>query len=467
MRIPNFTTPFWQKCLRWFKLFMSISNFLMWNKISPRLFGAKFFTVMVLAIAIAGCKKESELGEDLMPPNEALDVRTTDTLTLVAYSVAEDSLRTDETPIAVLGHYQDPVFGYTAASMFTQFHIANAALNINFGAGAVLDSTVLTLGYNFDFYGDTTVSQTLSVYQMTESIYKDSVYYSHQTKSYYPSPVGSVTFAPRPRTKVVLGQDTVPAHLRIKLDPTFGQIIFSQSGGTNLSSNANWINFMKGLYIAPSGSPGGGLIYINPKDTLTRLTLFYHTPTDTTKFSFVVNNTTPYYSYYKHNFQNASPDLQSQMNNNTTSDYVYVQSLAGVKTKIEFPFLENWKNLGYKVAINKAELIIKADPSFSTDNLPLNKQLYVTSVDSAGKQSLTLDFFESSAYYGGSLNTTANEYKINLARHFQSVINGNTDNYGIFLKEIFPSESGRRGVLGSPTSPTYKMHIRLVYTVIN
>jgi hypothetical protein len=76
--------------------------------------------------------------------------------------------------------------------------------------------------------------------------------------------------------------------------------------------------------------------------------------------------------------------------------------------------------------------------------------------------------FETTSYYGGELNTATNEYRINIARYLQGVLNGTEENNGLYLKEIFGAENGRRSVIGSgaPTSGS-RMYLRLVYTRIN
>jgi len=47
-------------------------------------------------------------------------------------------------------------------------------------------------------------------------------------------------------------------------------------------------------------------------------------------------------------------------------------------------------------------------------------------------------------------------------------LNGTEENNGLYLKEIFGAENGRRSVIGSgaPTSGN-RMYLRLVYTRIN
>lgn len=426
----------------------------------------------------SSCKKESELGADIQPEEDLIGLYTTDTTTLITYTVREDSLRTDETPTVVLGHCADPEFGTSVCGVYSQFSIPNNLNNIDFldtcTGQAILDSAVLMLSYKYDFYGDTLTPQTFSVYQMTDMLYKDSVYYSNQTKNYYPTPVGGLTFAPRLRTSTAVGTDTFPPHLRIPIDMNWANQVFSQSGGANLASNAAWLSYMNGLYITSTGG-GTSLLYFNMLDTLTGLRFYYHTTCgDTSDFTFVVNSTTAYYSYFQHDYSLANNTyLTGQLlSSGGPNPFTFVQANAGLKTKIEFPYLKDWyDNLGYPVAINKAELVIFGiEDQTAPDNFPLNTRMFLTSIDSVNKEHLLIDMYESSSYYGGSLNTTTNVYKINIARYIQGVVNGEEENNGIYLKEIFGTENGRRSTIGgtvAPLDPAKKMYLRLVYTRIN
>jgi hypothetical protein len=61
-------------------------------------------------------------------------------------------------------------------------------------------------------------------------------------------------------------------------------------------------------------------------------------------------------------------------------------------------------------------------------------------------------------------------YKINIARYIQGVLSGEEENNGLYLKEIFGTENGRRSMLGGSggnADPNVKMYLRLVYTRIN
>ncbi|HLG03076.1 MAG TPA: DUF4270 family protein [Bacteroidia bacterium] len=426
----------------------------------------KFFLIVAVLFS-ASCKKESEIGVDIQPEDDLINLAYSDTTTMITRTVREDSLRSDESPIVQIGSYSDPVFGDVSASLYTQLVFPNNQQLVSFGVNPVLDSLVLHLSYDFDFYGDTTFPQTFEVYRMTDALYLDSNYYSNQVKS-APTLVGSVTgFSPHPRQNVQVVYGSTKPHLRIPMDPTFGNMLINATAG-DLANSDSFRVFMKGLYIKPVGT-GGALLRFLPKDSLTRLRMYYHNDADDTlQTDFVINNTAAYYSHFLHTYTN--PAIVNQLNN-TGAPYneVFIHAAAGLKTKITFPFLAGWQNLGYPIAINKAELIIKANPIYATQDLPLNKQLYLVYLDSAGTQYLLPDMFENSAYFGGSLNTLTNEYHINMARYFHRLMAGELPNNGLYLKEIFGVEQGRRAVLGSSdaTAGNYLMYLHLVYTRIN
>ncbi|MDQ3109091.1 MAG: DUF4270 domain-containing protein [Bacteroidota bacterium] len=444
--------------------------------------GTKFFLIAAIVL-LASCKKESPLGSDIQPDGDLINLQYTDSLTLRSITVKEDSIRSDESGIVQIGDMNDPFLGNTKASLFTQLVIPNNLLGVEFDSltvPAVLDSCTLNLRYDFEYYGDTLQDQQFNVYQLTEDLQYDSTYYSNQVKQCYPTyasrvPVGGALITPHPRTNTIIGADTTVPLLRLPINYNFAQSIFAEGRpGGAFRTPADFLQFMKGIYIdatTPSGT--GSLLRFNLADTSTKFIFYYHVGTAIKTFSLVINSTTAYFSNYKHNFTSATMgDLNFQLANPSvySSNATYVSGAAGVKTKIEFPYLEELRNLGYTIAINKAELVFKADPTTVDGTFPINKQLYVVSIDSAGRQILLPDMFESASYFGGSANTTANEYRINIARYFQQLMEGSKPNNGLFLKEFDANGQGRRAVLGSgrnDASNNYKMYIHLVYTRIN
>ena len=141
---------------------------------SPRLklFKPVVFTAFLLLLYIlthlTSCKKDPyTLGLSLLPPTDTLTVKTSDTATIIAYSVIQDSIRSDKTTTNMLGSLYDPVFGLTTASFCTQFLLSSEGTD--FGINPVLDSVVLMLKYN-SLYGDSNALQRVRVYELDEDI---------------------------------------------------------------------------------------------------------------------------------------------------------------------------------------------------------------------------------------------------------------------------------------------------------
>ena len=110
--------------------------------------------VMLIAIAIfsASCTDNNDLiGLNIQPPGEELKYFVTDTFSVFAYSVREDSVKTDKLGLSLLGSMFDPVFGKTTASIYTELRLTS--LQLNFGEGAVIDSIILKMAY-VGVYGD-------------------------------------------------------------------------------------------------------------------------------------------------------------------------------------------------------------------------------------------------------------------------------------------------------------------------
>ena len=99
---------------------------------------------MLLIIVLFSCKKDPyQIGYDLLPPSDTLNVKTTDTCTVEAFSMRVDSSRTDKTSSLVIGSMNDPWFGKTNTGFYSQVRLI--AEGVDFGKNPVLDSLVLTL----------------------------------------------------------------------------------------------------------------------------------------------------------------------------------------------------------------------------------------------------------------------------------------------------------------------------------
>ena len=98
--------------------------------------------VLLTCIFLSSCKNEnSVIGYDLLDNTVGTDF--TDTISLQAWSVLEDTINTTKSSAQILGHLADPVFGNSDAGIYTELAISGSA--VNFGGNPVIDSAVETV----------------------------------------------------------------------------------------------------------------------------------------------------------------------------------------------------------------------------------------------------------------------------------------------------------------------------------
>lgn len=431
---------------------------LFYKRISPINLWRKSFLLLLLSSFIIvfanGCKDEDELGSSLLPSADQLYTSFSDTTTVNSSTQSEDSLRTDELSYQLLGSDDDPVFGVSVASVYTNVNLEGTP---TFGFQPVADSLILYLSYA-GYYGDTAASQTLNVYSLTEDLHIDSTYYSSKTFTSDPNPIGSLSYKPRPKTKVILGSDTLSPHLRITLSKTLADSIIALNGKTELSSNANWLAYFKGLYLAtlPVNYPGA-ISYFNFFNS--KLTLYFHDSSLISK-NYNFSLTGARINNFTHNYT-ATP-VGNQLADSSIGDSVnYIQAMAGVKTKISFPFLKHFLDSG-SILLNRAELKITTGELILPYNPPA--KIFLVTKNESGEMVFPIDYFESADLYGGSLNATSDGYTFNIARHLQRYLNGTISNADFYLIISGSGVEANRVIIKSGSNSNTKMKLSLFYT---
>ncbi len=431
------------------------------NISSPFRWRKYFFLIPLFSILLLqACKEPDAIGLDVLPDADELHLEYSDSATILSKTVREDSLRTDEISSHLLGSIWDPVFGKHEASVYAQLALEGVP---SFGIYNQADSLVLSLIYT-GFYGDTTYPQNISVYRITENMYYDSAYYSNRTFTYDSNPLGMASIAPMPLTPVVVGSDTVTARMRINLNVTLADSIMALNGQSQLSTNALWIDYFKGIYIKSdpvSSGIQGNMSYLNFVGS--KMILYYHDTANVVKtYSFSLASTRM--SHFDHDYTGS--DVQQQLNDSNAIDTLsYVQAMAGVKTKISFPFLKHFLDSG-SIVLNKAELELTPEPGTITNYTP-PAQLFILAIREDGTSYFPADYFELSGYYGGSYNATTNKYKFNMGRQLQRILDGRDENHGFYIVPSGSSIQANRVILGRQEKigdQTYKLKLNLYYT---
>lgn len=433
--------------------------------------------VFALAIAISllimnqSCEEPDEIGKDLLPPQDNLNVNISDSSSIHAFSYSEDSVKTSDPQVLLAGSYFDKIFGQTNASFYTQLRMSTT--NLDFGSNPVPDSVVLTLPY-FSFYGDTNASQTLEVYRLSENLYLDTSYYSNEEKNYMQPELGSHTFFPNPQTPVILDNgDTLPPMVRIPIDNALANEFFYTAGSSVFDDNESFLDYFKGIHVkAETNMDDGSILYFDPFSSNARMTIYYHNDDkDSLTASFYMGELSGKFSHYDHNYTSGNAVLSNSLQQQVVQEdtlppisTLFIQAMSGINVRIRFPYLDQWKD--ENIAINKATLIVKTNPDDNTNNKykkPL--RLGLAKVVENGKLDLLTDYIISTDIFDGYFNDNKGEYRFVITQHIQEILTGEEDR-GLIMVSDKRSNNAYRAALVGPQAKNKNMRLELIYTVL-
>ncbi len=421
--------------------------------------------VIFLSGVAQSCTDPSDVGIEVQPASDQIGVVVTDTFFLDVSVVEQDSIRTDEQSITtnLVGKYFDPVFGISGGTFYSQIRLPNNNSNFSFGTAPVLDSIVLTLEYS-GYYGDTATQQNFEVYRLDESLESDSNYFSNssaQTGALLFSGLLDVT----PKDSVNLDGVNRAPHLRIRLDDALGNEFLDPANSGSFADNNSFIQFFKGVHVKTNDMPASGsgsIVYINLLASLSKLSVYYsNADADSLTANFEINGACPRFNTFEHDYST------SQFGNTfplSGSNKAYLQSMAGLKTRIKIPGLDNLKAEG-PVSINKAEFVFSAEDI--EDFYPPHSATLLFGLDSSNADVIIVDLLESPSYYGGTFNSTDETYHFNVARHIQRIISDQTNNYGFSLVSTGAATNANRTVLKGPARTDGRMYLKITYSKLN
>ena len=476
----------------------------------------KFLSIFLVALLTVSCKKnDSPVGVSILPPGDILGVSYMEFYPDVSYSHfrSADSilLTTRLSNSALLGSVNDPVFGRTDASIYCSFETPYSPGSLTGVAGIVgndpeLDSAVLILGYNYvpgtstTFVGDTSDQLSLDLFPLNYNLSTDTNYYSTGNNYYYTG-TGTHTRGPIPydATKNLIygGQSKVfnpqllhfapikkdtsawnLPQLRVRLRDDFGEGLFAC-----INNNTLFQQYLKGMFITTKHSilpqPSYGSIFFVYMDGNTSITFYYHSRDAVTgvsasrsPLSFYCNGSTcNRFSYFKHDYSIASPDLQNQLHSSDTipsnnhNQNIYLQGAAGVGAVLKFPGFQQWANNNqYNITINKAELALKTDLSnkdfYDLTKYPLPGRIYLEGDTLGGPAGLIENIYT----FGGYYDLTNNQYLIEIPHTTGLIVNHRTLNTKFYLTVYNGALFPERLVLGGTANKEYPVKLKVWYT---
>lgn len=423
--------------------------------------------LLASSVFISSCKKvETDLGVDVLPSDDQLNVQT-DTLTISSYSFYEDSLRSDELSNNMLGSYNDPTFGKVDAAIYTQVRLSafNPAFDV---PNTIVDSVVLSLNIA-NHYGNES-PQTFSVKQLSAKMYQDSAYYTNSVIANNGMELvksGFETFTPSLTAEPIIDGNTLDPQIRIRLDESFGNTIIAASLTGDLASDTSFNNLLNGIYIGvnnPSQAKDeGGVYYLDMTHEDTKITIYYHDLTDTSKFEMPINSNCARFTHIDHDF--VGSDIEAQVADSTLGNtFYYLQAGAGVTANLVIENIASLQAQG-NIIINKAELYLPVQHYSISPYAPPAK-IIAFGLDSENEIYNLPDYLlPGGSVFGGNYDDVTKAYKFNIVRYVQDVVSGNLENNPIRLSTTLSSVTTNRVILSGKNSPNReKPYLKVYYT---
>jgi len=459
-----------------------------------------YFSLLILLIAfIAGCKKDSSIGADILPSDDLLNVRYTDTLTINSKTIADTFLRTDKLAKNYLGVINDTKFGFQQASIVMELDKPTAVYDDTLNTTYTIDSVVMFLRYN-SVYGDTTAPQSFDVSTISNKINENQAYYSNASGFPATSNLGGVSnyyFTPTTNPVHISSTDSVglPSIIRIKLNNSLGNTIMGL-GQNVLRDSSLFKNAFPGVRIDNSTNIGKAMAEVDLSSPLTSIVVFYKDKYNKAKemrmYSAIVKYTNGVAGTRVNGinlFSNTfSSDVQNTITSGLTTDSInYILGQAGTLLKISLPTLTN---LG-KIAVNKAVISVTQVIQNSNQNFARPLYFIILKRNTDGN----LDILSTGD--GGSIADTSSidsygnkiaKYNFNISKYMQSISVGTTNNTELYLATYrYAGSDGTVNILNSTgtspinisyspsrvivagsnySDPKYKMKFNLTYTQI-
>ncbi|MFC2121389.1 DUF4270 family protein [Bacteroidota bacterium] len=429
----------------------------------------RFFIAAIIFSIISGfyaCKKENTIGMEILPDDEKIQVYFDSSTVFSVYTFSEDSLTAFNQSYGIIGSYVDPVFGKAKAEFVSQVRLSSS--HVIFGNNVEADSLILYFNYGIligdyieNYYGDTTTLQEFRVYELTESIYKDSVYYSNlNIENYFTeeNQIGSISFTPEPRT------DTLSIPLSVDLA---NRLLSLDS--VSLVDNDGFLNSFKGIYIATDFvSDDGAILYFDVLSGKTKMTLYYSSDTVSgLEYDFWIDDKSSRINLFSHDYLGTV--VENHLNDTLNeAEKVYIQSMSGTKAFMKMELSEKFIEIADQgININKAELIIHIADDPTSEDFRIPGQLFLTAVNAIGEMEFIDDFFVSTEHFDGSYNSSEKVYKFNIALYLNSLydpdISKRKDNLGFYLFPSFNRVTANRLIIDNNKSGN-KIELNIVYS---
>ncbi len=408
-----------------------------------------------LIAVLTGCTKDPDnIGKDLLPSSDSIIVKIDSSTLISSYTITGKRVLSSSNELYVLGSQKDSIFGYSKASILTEYH---PALLISADSVRRVDSLVLYLSAP-THYGDTLGSLTLRMYELSQQLNYDSSYYSDMDPSEYFDPskeIASTSFT---------AKDSL---IRVKItNPEFISK-FENLPDSVFKDYVDFANTFYGMYLTVDQASGQGFYsYLNMSSSYTRMIMYYNGDTVSSVYEMGFTSIAAKANAFSHDYTGFK--VAENLNTPDSKDtLIYIDGLAGVSGRISFPEFEDWKLKGM-ITINKAELILPVDtllyPGLSSDKFPPKLLLFYLVNDTTYDYLYDYRIDQGGTYFDGVYDSDLKAYKFNIALHMQSFLSGKIENKDLIIVSRKSNNSANRVVLKGGNFAGSPVKLKVIYT---
>jgi Domain of unknown function (DUF4270) len=410
-----------------------------------------------------------------------------DTITMDVSTVLLDSLPTSSTGLLQVGGYQDEKLGTLMAEGFIQVGNGDEWQPSTL---AYFDSLVLVLKYSGYYYGDTTTEVTLDVRRIQQNfktyslsqfwiseglysaLYAPGSLYNLSTVRYEEIPLGTKKIRPRPSSS---------DSLVIRLDDNLGKELLqlAKNKSETLTDQSKFLEYFKGIGLS-ANSPNPTCVFgLNTEELTIRL---YYKQYEAEKLNQQFHDfpfASDLYNYTQITTDRSGTILETltkennEVSSRETDGEVFIQSGAGVVTKVKFPYIRKMIDLKNLLIVNQAQLVIQPLKNSFTSDLPLPQSLtlYETDKSNLPLNQLFADFTREN-YQSAYISTDpefdySSGYIFTITEYIQKLLSteGNLDK-GLLIMP--PGDELGKSVnkvyLGADNDGTYRVKLKVWYT---
>ena len=415
----------------------------------------------IMSIALISCKKkEYQLGSDLIGQENLLQGTSMDTFDIISYTILEDSIISDNASNVLLGSYSDPFFGELSSSFYTQLRLAGVDPNIGDPSTIVIDSFVLGLEY-LGYYGELD-DQTFEVYELDESLSLDSTYYSFSSlanKGINLVPFENSVISPKPFEPTIVGDDSLSAQLRIYLDTNLARTFITEatSGSSTFSSNDEFLEFFKGIYITTNNSAQtqgeGAAFYFDINDPSSKATIYFHQDTIATFLELLINSECADFTNVQ--VSNVGSAVDQVLQDSTLGNNTFYAQAFHNRAALSIPGL---LNLPDNIVIHRADLELPIQFQTGHKYQPGVNISVATRADSISTDLLNVGVL-------GVYDDLNKRFNINIREYTQAIVNKTLPLTELVVSPLYFINSAERIIFnGKNTINKEKPRLVLTYT---